>query len=1543
MTTNAIDELRDNIRKLKATGPDGFEGLIAVVLSDITKNGFSLAKSGSQRGKDGETIYDPGSITFEGKRYDGAIPKNEVLSKISEIAVDDTGITDLWILGATTPISSQDNTSITSIGKKVGIGTLILDWSDNSLSGLATLLAMAKDLSVSFIADRITVSEAAIERGLSAVRAHPQFSDRQQQISEALDQPSIGPAYSLKKNGEYLRAAFGNRCRAKAVFGQALAPGDSNIPGILDRKELREKLAGLVFSKPNDRIAAILGSDGNGKSWLFGQCWLNQAPKPLTVVIVPEDIKEPFSLADVEPLLISKLIAQTGDTDTGVPRERWRRHLERWRRTKPENLPRMVAMLDGLNQRESIYWAQVVNTLALVLSELGAKLVISARTPFFRNHLQDKLANGVDLIEVPEWSTPELETLLVERGSSITNLKPQVAEFLRNPRIFAVAAELFKAGRIEAFGELSVSRLLFEHIRMGASPAAELLSASEFVRGVRLHAGEIVNRLQTPNPIDTTIFTRNVGPSEGVLSIEEQFRVTSAGRFFEEVPGDSTLYSVRDEGLPLALGLFLLSNAQTALRNNQCVGEQLSKILDPIAALDKTADVLLSAVIAAVLSDSIPIEIIGALAAAFVSLQNLDADRFPEFRGLVKEKPAAFLRALEDAALSEGITSNLSWVNEALLANRGDAAVWAAITTAAQRWLSMYSLAPERMVYEGPVGSDKWRESYNKSKDELSTKRAALTDAEHAILSQLVLEERGNYSKLNEAAIDLLAGQPLKAFGEAFRNWCFANSFNGGIQNKREDLYHLIQLNRVDWVETRDVMLAAVKDLRGADVSETGRWALASALSATADQAAAKEAISIIEDLTKDRERFPGWRLIETWCATDPCDPTSEKPENITATAERYKQLDVTKLRTSLGRSQEDHFFEGSLAGLVRFESEAAIETMRRFANHLVVRDTPDFRIGAFLLESHTAALGDDVASAYLAKANAIGEELLAGTDPHNEGLIASQYAMMIAFPHISGDQQLAALTDYVRVENILLSLCDLMQDADPIKYEEALDKAYAAADTILLSRLMSFTAYTETQISPRARTIIGELASSIVPLVRLCALGAVRRLNDPVLLKLVVDSGWSAKQLDAADANFEIWYGSQVLVLAAEKNLISIDDCINRISLGAFSDLVHRVGVDAAHAVADRIDVARKVAARHVVKGAFPHIEQRIGDRERPDIYDIDDRPDHNENPANSIRHVGETSVAFYERHERNRKVLEQLERELSSAGANLIIDTLTPALLEELYLHVPEHIKNWHSAFHNMSDLELRAVHNLAIPVMQVIAKEDPAGAVEMFERLARVEPFVHVTFGSAKISLGSVSLWKADDNDEIRALRFRRLDQALTDAEIALEVLAADHAGKVNQLKAYVLDRRARPEPVYIARALMVAGFSPEEPWALETIEAYKDAAGFLSDAYDAAKYAMERHQWSKHWAMMMRDAKTPAELWRYAILLAVIVDGRFIENRKSPNTWLIDRFGPTFNDMIHSRIEKWKGKREKTLFGKRVPDARFLRQHFAWDMPADSRRS
>ncbi len=130
--------------------------------------------------------------------------------------------------------------------------------------------------------------------------------------------------------------------------------------------------------------------------------------------------------------------------------------------------------------------------------------------------------------------------------------------------------------------------------------------------------------------------------------------------------------------------------------------------------------------------------------------------------------------------------------------------------------------------------------------------------------------------------------------------------------------------------------------------------------------------------------------------------------------------------------------------------------------------------------------------------------------------------------------------------------------------------------------------------------------------------------------------------------------------------------------------------------------------------------------------------------------------------------------------------------------------------------------------------------------------------------------------------------------------------------------------------LSRAIMVAGLSDDTPWALETIEVHKADAGFLLDAYDAAKYAMERHRWSNHWARAMRDATIPEELWCAGVLLGTVVDGRFdgALARGGPKPELMERFGRTFNDGICDRIKKWKDKRQKKLFGETAPDDIYL---------------
>ena len=103
---------------------------------------------------------------------------------------------------------------------------------------------------------------------------------------------------------------------------------------------------------------------------------------------------------------------------------------------------------------------------------------------------------------------------------------------------------------------------------------------------------------------------------------------------------------------------------------------------------------------------------------------------------------------------------------------------------------------------------------------------------------------------------------------------------------------------------------------RQEDTSRTGKWALVTLLRSTGDPEDAEQARVLTEDLTSDQD--PALSVggsLKSYCATDPCDPTSERPDNMDRTAQRYRSIDVSKLRLSRNVSDRRSF---SLHGKTR-------------------------------------------------------------------------------------------------------------------------------------------------------------------------------------------------------------------------------------------------------------------------------------------------------------------------------------------------------------------------------------------------------------------------------------------------------------------------------------------------------------------------------------------------------------------------------------------------------------------------------------------------
>ncbi len=1519
-----IEKLRRWVHALDPTGDDEFEGLLAAVLTELTGIAFVLAKSGSQQGRDGEpSLLDP-VVKFEAKRYDSAVPREQVLSKIAEAGVDRKGQTDLWLLGSTGSIAAQDVETAKDIGSQSGVGVLVFDWSSAGLPGLPALLGMAPEVTAGFLGRALGEDSKIIRAAIAAVEAHPQFSDRSREIKAALQEPSLGPAYAAKANGAWLRRAFQSNALAHDLFGQPLAPGDATNKSVLNRTEIQQKLAGSAFGAPDGKIAVLLGVDGSGKSWLFAQAWLTHDPRAIGLVLRPSDFAD-TSREGLEDLLISKCIRQTGDSPTEPIKARWRRYFKTWQKSLKASRPRLVVFVDGINERNSLPWDQILDTLNGLLQDLQGKLVVSCRYVFFANHLEKRLFSPVDKIDVPEWSDAELATLLSARGIAPDRLNAAVTRSLKNPRVFAIASQLLDNRQIEHAEELSVSRLLFEHMLCNDSGVA--VPPAQFVRYVRNHADEVIQRLRRPDARDLTVFDALPGPTNEAWPI--QFDAVSAGRFFVPVEGEPTLYQLKEEGLPLALGLSLLSAARSAERNRADPGEELSRILDPIAALDRTSDVLLASVVAAVIDPECSDKIAAALIEALIGLQNANPACYPEFRALAKSRPAPFFMALESAALKRRPIANLEWLTDAL----GDVA-WEPASTPTtthyiRRWLNLFSASPFRQIPPFGLTPEKLAEEVEKKRTDIDQRLTALSSAERRILGELVPEE-SDYSRLSTFAFQLLAGRPLAAFARSLRNWKFADVLNPTFPS-HDEFRQLGTLNRVDWIETRNALLTELREFEAPEISTTGQWARAGVLQATGDLEDGKAAASIIEELTKDREKFQGWRLIETFCASDPCDPASERPENIDKTAANYLNIDFAKLYSDRNPGPQSHFFDGAMVGLARFMPHIATAALKKFAANVLTRDGAGLRFGIFVVDDHSAALDDDTARKFLPKAAAVTETAVAEGDAHKQAWVTAQCALKIAFPHLSGDQQLEAFVSFPKDDNLSLGLGRAMRCCDAGRFHAALSKAIGDGDVSLQFKLLVFARCNGLAPKPETKPLIRDLVSSPSTMVRLCALGLILRLGDDELLRGVAEGGWTAWALTQTEHNFEIWYGSRVLVSAAARGLITDADCVERIALNAYPDFVRARGREAAAIIAPRLDAAIQRAADYTINRNLPEMEQSDFVPDAPAGFHLKDRRDPNESRTEALKRFTESADNFFERHASNKAAFDAFLADLTVAKAELLIESVTGWLISEIAAVDLPLVKKWHDLVMGLDGRSLAKMHNIGTAVAEGISGRDPRASAALFGRLSDTAPLVRVVLDCGEVDLFTASLWSAADSDELNALRFRLLDGAPNDQAIATQVLAATWAGKDNFLRDYVADRAARREPAYVARAIMVAGFSNLPDWATETVERFADAHGFLAAPYETAKYAMDRYRWSVHWTRQMAAATTETELWRNAVILAKIADGKFrFPPPSSPDQkQLLSRYREGIESLLKERIKKWRDSRSKKLFGLDAPDLRFLK--------------
>lgn len=1516
------DNLRDTLLTLPATGAEGFEGLLSATLTEIIGVPFRLAGSGPQFGVDGKAAYVDDAVCFEGKRYDGSIPRTEVLTKIAELSIGDKGDIDLWILGATTQVRTQLVDDVRELGQKNGIATLILDWSDESLPPLAVALAMAESTVSAFLEKHVKVSTLASNAvaALMAIREDDRFASHATRIRALLQEPVTGAGIAKHANKAWLIDVFSSKRQARRFLRQPLSPGDKAIGVPEARDALVNQMKPLLTGRPDGKIAAVLGDEGNGKSWLVAQSWLSLKEKPLMVVFTADDFDETSAAGDLRKLLIDKLIAQTNGRFSEAACNWWSRKLERWRKDGRLDTPRLVVVVDGLNQRPQTDWGQIVEAMGFEIDRIGGRIIVTARTAYYSSQVKRRLFSQVIEVNVPEWTDTELKAILAARGILGDDLRPQVEASLRNPRLLGIALELLQSVQIKELEELSVSRLLFEHIRAHERDAPSPRPAHEFARTLQEHARKILDRVRGQRRDDLKIF-------------DSGLQAVSDGRFFIPVEGDPTHYSLDEDGLTLALGFAILDELRTARRNGRDLADTLEAMIEPINALDRTAEAVIAAITIACLDDDCPTEIGATIVGVFAELQNPNADEFPAFTGLARKRPEIFMQAARRMCLSSARQPNFDWIEAALLVAKKFERAWSVMSPLLQSWLGHYSVSPEvgMFSHRSRDSAEEVEKERAKRQNEIDTKLGALSDSESALLNTLARDDNGDLATLGRFALKLIAGKSITPFATALAHWSFANALNSRFGAPYKEFMHLVRLNRIDWRETREAILRVCSMFEGVNVSRTGKWALANLLNSTGDPDDAVKAQALIEELTADRQRFEGWRLVENYCATDPCDPKAIKPENIAKTAEKYAAIDVSTIRLHMGQSSEDHFFEVARQGIARFEPQVGIEKHREFIANVLVRNGFPLRQGIFEMRNHNALVTRDhverlVGRVITGTAGGADESL-----SETERWIVAQYHLLLAFPLLSANEQIAAILSGHVEDKILVDLLNVAKPLNEARFEAMLDKAIRENDERLQFIALAFGRSTATPVSTNARTHLPALAQSASERVRTQALGLIASISDEPAIYAVVKSGWSASAV-TRDNGHEIWYGSCVILEAAARGMIPHEEALSRITPELYGRVAKRLGGDAARDVALLIDASIKRTANLVLDIAVPDIElaQSAGDGVEPPRYSAAEKPNGPSDLKEALRQLAESNEAFEERQKRIREAFEAFRAKLTKEKATIILERLQISEFEAIVVADPKRAESWFDLFMDLPKPHRAAIHNLGLLLAHALADRNPEQAVQLFTALADSEPFVRWTFGPAGITLEAMTLWSAKDHPALEGLQFGRLDKAESDDELAVEVLAALWNGKHRLLRTYIDSRLLTGQPAEIARALMVAGLSDYNEFNDGVLGRFQDTPGFIGKAQSAAMHAYKRNAWSEHWLSQMRETHEPEDFWRYSVLFAKIVDGRsdVLQSGRQDHGEPFRMFWPSVESRLEHRCEKWRNERKKKLFGDDAPARDFL---------------
>lgn len=237
----------------------------------------------------------------------------------------------------------------------------------------------------------------------------------------------------------------------------------------------------------------MLGGEGDGKSWAVGS-WIASrlASLRLPVIYLPASGFEHADLVEVQHMLASTLANSLGMGTEKL----WKERLQFLKASK--NVPVLLLIVDGLNERPSLDWRLFLSTSLSILAQDGIAVLFTCRSVYWQQHLSAEFERRTVSLRLPPFNDDELDQALNAAGSDRNSYSENLLKLMAKPRYFDMALRL--QDRFEKEGDITVDRLIYEDWRdrisrkRGRTPPMRHEEFNGFIADVVSRQGEQISR-----------------------------------------------------------------------------------------------------------------------------------------------------------------------------------------------------------------------------------------------------------------------------------------------------------------------------------------------------------------------------------------------------------------------------------------------------------------------------------------------------------------------------------------------------------------------------------------------------------------------------------------------------------------------------------------------------------------------------------------------------------------------------------------------------------------------------------------------------------------------------------------------------------------------------------------------------------------------------------------------------------------------------------------------------------------------------------------